>query len=161
MNTCKDCHDAHALQVKVDQCGACHPGVTSEEDLRNIRISTTDFDGDGDTTEGIAGEVETMREKVYAAMQDYAANVVGTPIVYDPGSYPYYFIDTNSNGEPDPDEIASANQYNTWTRRLRPQRQVHHPGFVRYPGKYWQPNWGRYVRLDPAITPDSGLPRSN
>jgi hypothetical protein len=92
--------------------------VASQEDLLAIRSSETDFDGDGDVEEGIAGEIDTLRETLYAAVQAYAEETVGTPIVYDSHAYPYFFIDTNGNGEPDPDEANYGNQYNTWTPRL-------------------------------------------
>jgi len=52
-------------------------------------------------------------------MQAYAADTAGTEnIVYDSHSYPYFFLDTNGNGEPDPDEAAFPNRYNTWTPNL-------------------------------------------
>jgi hypothetical protein len=40
-----------------------------------------------------------MAEKLYAAMQDYATTVIGTAIVYDSHAYPYFFEDTNGDGE--------------------------------------------------------------
>ncbi len=116
-DTCTECHSTHRLEVRVDECGACH-GISSMEELPNIRESSTDFDGDGDTDEGLVGEIQTMQEVLYAAMQDYAADTVGTPIVYDSHSYPYFFIDTNGNGEPDPDEANRDNRYATWTPNL-------------------------------------------
>jgi hypothetical protein len=103
--TCTDCHSTHQLEVEVEACGNCHAGVESAEDLHAIRIDPLDYDGDGDLEEGIAGEVETMREALYAAMQDYAANTVGTGIEYNPQRYPYFF---NEEGE----------RYVTWTPRL-------------------------------------------
>jgi len=45
-----------------------------------------DFDGGGDETEGLAGEVETMQEALFAAIQDYAANEVGAGIL-NAGAY--------------------------------------------------------------------------
>jgi len=88
---CADCHDVHALSVKVEACGGCHPVVKSAEDLESIRVTPGDFDGDGDETEGIAGEVDTMADKLYEAIQAYAA-ANGLPgIVYDGASYPYFF----------------------------------------------------------------------
>jgi hypothetical protein len=115
---CTDCHETHALEIKTDQCFTCH--ADAEGDLEAIRgpVSTADYDGDGDAEEGIYGEIETLGEKLYTAIQDYAANVVGTPIVYESHNYPYFFIDTNGNGEPDPDEIDRANAYAAWTPRL-------------------------------------------
>jgi hypothetical protein len=140
-DNCTQCHNTHGLDVQVEACGGCHAGVESEEDLLSIRMSGTDYDGDGDTTEGLAGEVATMRETVYTAMQDYAASVVGTPIVYESHSYPYFFIDTNGNGEPDEDELSRDNGYNTWTPRLlraayNYQYSAKDPGAFTHNGKY-------------------------
>jgi hypothetical protein len=113
---CTECHNAHSLQVKVAECGDCHDGVETLEDLDTIRESETDFDGDGDTTEGLRQEVNTMRDALYAAIQDYATSTTGTePIVYNAQSHPYFFIDTNGNGEIDEGE---ADRYATWTPRL-------------------------------------------
>jgi hypothetical protein len=113
---CTRCHDQHSLKVKVETCGECHTfdGV----DVKNIRVTTTDFDGDGNATEGIAFEIEHIHADLYAAIQNYAKNVVGRPIVFDPTTHPYFFTDTNSNGLVDPDEVTSENQYSSWTPRL-------------------------------------------
>jgi len=114
--TCVNCHDVHSLEVKAAECGDCHDGVETEEDLDTIRESDTDFDGDGNTTEGLREEVNTMREALYAALQEYAASTTGTDdVIYNSQSYPYFFIDTNGNGELDEDE---ADRYATWTPRL-------------------------------------------
>ncbi len=110
---CTECHGTHELEVKTDQCATCHAGAATPQDIRGP-TSTADYDGDGDTTEGIAGEIATYAEKLYAAIQDYAANVVGTPIVYNALSYPYFFTDANANGEADADEEA----YSQWTPTL-------------------------------------------
>ena len=59
-----------------------------------------------------------MRDDLYVAMQAYATESVGTGVVYDSHSHPYFFIDTNGNGEVDADEVNSGNRYNTWTPRL-------------------------------------------
>jgi hypothetical protein len=117
-DACTDCHSPHALEVNAQSCGACHAGVESEEDLHNIRITETDFDGDGDTNEGLAGEISTLYEALYPAIQAYAAETVGTAIAYDGHAYPYFFVDTNGNGEADVDEANYGNRYATWTPRL-------------------------------------------
>jgi hypothetical protein len=132
---CTDCHTAHGLDVKVEACSACHAGVEDEEDLRSIRMDDVDYDGDGDTDEGVAGEIDTLHEALYAAMQDYAANVVGTPLVYESHSYPYFFIDTNGNGVADPDEAQRANAYNAWTPRLL-QAAYNYQYAAKDPGTY-------------------------
>jgi hypothetical protein len=113
-NTCVECHDTHRLSVVVDDCGVCHAGVETQEDLASIRMQQADFDGDGDAEEGIAGEVEGMQEALYAAMQAYAADTAGTPILYNGSRYPYFFADPNGNGEIDEGEGSFA----SWTPRL-------------------------------------------
>jgi hypothetical protein len=115
---CTQCHDTHSQQVEVQACGACHNGVEHKDDLASIRMDPVDRDGDGDTQEGIDGEIATMREALYAAIQSYAARVAGTPIVYESHSYPYFFADTNADGEPDPEETVYENRYAAWTPRL-------------------------------------------
>jgi len=121
-NTCTECHYTHQLEVEFEECANCHEGIGSVEDLRTIRVddegAALDYDGDGDVTEGIAGEVDGLTTLLYASLQDYAANTVGTPIVYDSHSYPYFFIDTNGDGEATPDEANFGNRYTTWTPRL-------------------------------------------
>ena len=113
-NTCSECHNAHALEVEFQECSECHENVQAPEDLMAIRVSEVDYDGDGDVTEGIYGEIQTINDALYAAIQDYAANVAGTPILYDAHSYPYFFADDNGNGELDEGE----GSYATWTPNL-------------------------------------------
>ena len=115
---CTDCHDSHSLAITPSECAACHPVVSDLGDLRDIRIgSTRDFDGDGDISEGVYGEMSTIHEMLYAAIQDYASEVAGQPIIYA-YSFPYWFNDTNGNGEADEDEANFCNQYASWTPRL-------------------------------------------
>jgi hypothetical protein len=118
MDTCVDCHDVHALTVKTDKCSVCHPTAVDQDSLRTIRISKVDYDGDGNVTEGIADEISTFQEKLYAAMQAYATDTVGAGIVYSEAAYPYFFVDTNGNGTADPDETTASNGFNSWTPRL-------------------------------------------
>lgn len=112
---CSDCHDQHALTVKVENCATCH----KTEEVADIRLTTmTDVDGDGDVTEGIAHEVDALHEMLGAAIVKYSADVSDAPIIYGKGSYPYWFADTNGNGEPDADELERSNGYKSWTPRL-------------------------------------------
>lgn len=131
--TCVDCHDTHSLKVKVEVCSGCH----QTEDVEAIRISTDDFDGDGDATEGMAGEVATVREALYQQILAYASETVGTAIVFDPGTYPYFFTDANGNGALDEGE----EPYATWTPRLLRAAynytwSVKDPGAFAHNGKY-------------------------
>ncbi len=117
-DTCLACHDGHALEVKAEACSACHTNVSSVEDLEAIRITAGDFDGDADEAEGIAGEIESMKEALYGALQEYAASTTGAGIIFDPGSYPYWFIDTNADGEASADETVGDNAFASWTPNL-------------------------------------------
>ena len=119
INGCADCHNPHSLAVKVSVCSECHAGVTEESDLNAVRMpgSNVDFDGD-DADEGTLGEIEGLRDLLYLALQDYAADTLGTAIVYDAHSYPYFFVDTNANGDVDEGEAVYANSYKQWSARL-------------------------------------------
>lgn len=118
--TCTDCHNPHTLEIDIATCADCHEDLETAEDLRFIRMqgSEVDFDGDGDAGEGIAEEIETLQEMLMEAIQLYASDVAGTPIVYDSLAYPYFFIDTNANGETDEGEAAFPNKYNAFTANL-------------------------------------------
>lgn len=120
-DSCIDCHDPHTLELSLPTCANCHEDVESVEDLENIRMngSLIDYDGDGDTDEGIKGELDTLREYLLITIQAYASEVVGTPIVYDVHNYPYWFIDLNENGEIDEDEANYGNRYVTFTGNLQ------------------------------------------
>jgi hypothetical protein len=142
-DTCIECHDPHTLKVRVDECKNCHTGVTSQEDLKDVRMqgSLVDYDGDGDVAEGIYHELEGLQSKLMQAIQAYAKEVAGTPIVYDAHAYPYFFIDTNDNGGPDEDEASYGNKYNAWTARLvkaayNYQVSMKDPGAFAHGGKY-------------------------
>ena len=117
LNTCTSCHDQHSLEVKVDLCESCHDDVRSVEDLPYIRMngSLVDYNGNGDTLEGIGEEISGLQEMEMEAIQAYATEVSGTDIAYSADSYPYWFVDTNSNGEVDEDEATRDNGYKAFT----------------------------------------------
>jgi hypothetical protein len=119
-DTCDDCHNPHTLELKLTECATCHEGAETVEAVRAIRMqgSLIDYDGDGDIEEGIAGEIATLQEMLYAVIQTYASEVAGTPIVYDSHAYPYFFVDTNANGEVDEGEAVFPNSYKAFTGRL-------------------------------------------
>jgi hypothetical protein len=119
-DTCIECHNPHTLEVQLDACATCHEDVESLDDLREIRMdgSGNDYDGDEDDGEGIAQEIEGLQELLYETMQAYAREVSGTAIVYDEHSHPYWFIDSNDNGETDEDEVNGDNRFNAFTGNL-------------------------------------------
>ncbi|MBI4771439.1 MAG: cytochrome c3 family protein [Chloroflexi bacterium] len=117
LNQCTQCHEVHALNVQVDLCKGCHVNVKSAEDLHKIRMDTTDYDGDGSTTEGIFEELSTMRDALYAAIQVYG-DAQGTPIVYNAAAYPYFFVEKDKDGQPDKNDQGATVRYNAWTPKL-------------------------------------------
>lgn len=116
--SCSDCHGAHSLEVAEATCVECHEEIEDSEDIRDIRYTFADYNGNGDDEEGIYYEIMTMKEALYVAMQEYATATVDTGIVYSSASYPYFFADTNGNGEADADEAVRDNGFANWTPRL-------------------------------------------
>lgn len=143
VQTCQDCHDPHSLELKTESCVSCHAGASKVEGVRAIRMasSLTDYDGDGDINEGIADEITGLQEMLYSAIQAYAKEVAGTAIIYSKDAYPYFFIDTNENGEVDEGEAAFPNRFMSWTPRLEKaaynfQTSKKDPGGYAHGGKY-------------------------
>ena len=106
LNGCTYCHDAHSghVDVTASTCGRCHNTASGARvaNLGELELSRQvgwrgDIDGDG-AVEGLNVELEDMATTLYAAMRAYATSVVGTSIVYDGNSHPYYFVDSNGNG---------------------------------------------------------------
>ena len=142
-NTCIECHNPHTLEVNLVECQACHTDAATVEDLANIRMfgSLVDYDGDGDMEEGIAAEIGGLRDSLYSAMQAYTAEVSGTPLVYNAAAYPYFFNDTNADGQAGEDESVFPNAFNAWTPRLTKaaynyQVSLKDPGAYVHGGKY-------------------------
>ncbi|RBI87734.1 polyheme membrane-associated cytochrome C [Rhodosalinus halophilus] len=113
--TCLDCHQAHDAEVAAEGCLSCHQGV---DDLRAIRMRHADFDGDGSTAGGIHAEIMGLHAQLEAAIRTYAQEVIGTPIAYAPGSFPYFFTDSDGDGQIAEAEAVFPNRYTTWTPRL-------------------------------------------
>jgi len=121
VSTCVDCHSAHTGEVQIEECAECHE-ADGELDPTSIRfvdegMEAVDYDGDGDATEGIAGELATLEEMLLAEIIAYGADVIGTPIGQG-GGYPYWFVDTNGDGMIDGEEGVRDNSYPSWTPTL-------------------------------------------
>ncbi len=80
-DTCIECHSPHTLEVQIEECAVCHGD--GEPSTFRMEGSAVDYDGDGDLDEGIATEITGLQETLFGALQAYAANVVGTAVVYD------------------------------------------------------------------------------
>lgn len=142
-DTCVGCHNSHTLELKLDACATCHAGVASAEDVKNIRMagSAADYDGDGDTAEGIAGEIESLQGMLMQAIQAYGTEKAGAAIAYSPTAYPYFFADPNGDGQLSDDEATPDNGYKNWTARLLKaaynyQTSAKDPGAYAHGGKY-------------------------
>jgi hypothetical protein len=119
-DTCIGCHDPHSTKVRFDACVGCHAGVTDVDAAHDIRMMSSvgrDYDGDGDTTEGIHGELVGLRDKVLAAVEKYGVEH-RTPICYALESYPYWFVDLDGDGACAATETVAANAFKSWTPRL-------------------------------------------
>ena len=94
---CTSCHDPagshHTFQITDawdGRCKTCHADANG--DPKNIRLRhLADYDGDGNTSEALAAEIDGLAAKVLAAMQGAAA------LCYDGNTYPYFFKDTNGD----------------------------------------------------------------
>ncbi len=120
-NTCIGCHDQHSLELKLDACSECHGDISSGDDARDIRSivsNSRDYDGDGDTDEGIFYELRGLRDALYDSLQQYADDQ-GLPDICRGNAYPYYFTDTDGfGGECSTADANYGNRYTSWTPRM-------------------------------------------
>jgi len=136
LSTCTDCHDPHSLEVDAGTCSPCHVNVVDDQDFESIRTgSAEDWDGDGDSEEGVAGEIDSLSQLLYLAIQEYSKDVIGTPIVYSGEGFPFFLVDGDGDGQPSLDESKFDNQFAEWTPRLL--RAAYNYHFVQEdPGSY-------------------------
>jgi hypothetical protein len=107
---CEACHVNRAPQhnfilvTPTTSCG-CHGNPLNDFTIIRFPSPGVDYDGDGNATEGIYGEIWDTTDQesthpadensivgnLFVAIENYALNVIGEAIQYDPGSYPYYF----------------------------------------------------------------------
>ncbi|MCB9735223.1 MAG: hypothetical protein H6745_21775 [Deltaproteobacteria bacterium] len=114
-DNCTSCHNPvttnHTFYVSdnIGYCATCHLGVTKPEDIR-MPSNTTDWDGDGSGTESLKAELDGIAAALLRAMQASSNN----KICYNENAYPYFFIDTDSDGECSAAEAISPNAFKTW-----------------------------------------------
>lgn len=166
MNTCYQCHNPHSLEIDPKTCSPCHANVVTTDDLKNIRQTKVDYDGDGNLSEGISSELEAYSARLYSAIRAYAEATLGTPIAYNADTYPYFFIDTNNDGQTDAEEAVNANRWTKWSPRLLRAAYnyqfVHKDpgGFAHNPKYLVQVAYDSISDLGQAVTVDmSGLVR--
>jgi len=112
--TCVSCHDPHTQEVAEETCVTCHQTGNPAD----IRVAHVSFDGSGNLNKGIKADIDANAGKLKAAFLDYAANVAGTPMIFDGDRYPYFFADANADGLVDQTDDGKTVAYNTWTPRL-------------------------------------------
>jgi hypothetical protein len=123
LETCIGCHDPHSLEVRVQTCAGCHQGVEAVDDLKNIRMlasEASDYDGDGDLSEGIYFEVQGLRALLLGAIRTYAQDRSLGAICYSSDVHPYFFIGGGSSddGQCSAEDAAYSNRFAMWTPRL-------------------------------------------
>jgi predicted CXXCH cytochrome family protein len=118
---CTTCHDPgkshHTFEVKDawnGLCSVCHADANG--DPQNIRvIHTLDYDGNGDATGPLAGEIAGLAATTLAAMQ---ATAPAPGLCYTPDVYPFFFVDTNGDKACSTAEAVFANAFSAWTPAL-------------------------------------------
>jgi hypothetical protein len=116
---CAYCHlPEHTFEPMLkDSCKGCHPEAGN--DIEKIRLArTTDYNGNGNTTETLKAELMTFGDRLYASILAYAKDEIGTGIVYDSHAYPYWFQDADNDGVPDVDGDGDAIGYPSWDAAL-------------------------------------------
>ena len=109
---CVLCHGEDISQPK--------PGANPNNfKFSGIRPGTVpDYDGDGNKSEALKYEIIGLEETLYARMQAHAKNI-GKPLIYDSHAYPYFFNDSNGNGQIDPGEAIYPNAYRFTAKLLK------------------------------------------
>jgi hypothetical protein len=110
--SCNSCHEPHTLEVEFEPCQTCHLADSPQ----NVRIARQSYDGSGNVDVGIRSDIQNNAATLLSMIEDYAAEVVGVPMIYDGSSYPYFFTDANGDGAIDMAEERNV-AYASWTPR--------------------------------------------
>lgn len=111
----EDCVFCHGQDVSQPNPGA-DPAKFKFSGIRPGSIP--DFDEDSNLRESIEDEIQGLEEALYAQIQHYATNTLNAPIIYDSHGYPYFFNDTNANGQVDSGEATYGNSYRSFDAPL-------------------------------------------
>jgi predicted CXXCH cytochrome family protein len=119
-DTCTECHDPHTTQPRFEQCVTCHSAASDLAGARGIRMLSSagrDYDGDGDTSEGIYDELIGLKEQLLQTVQRYGAER-NARLCYAEAAHPYWFADGDGDGQCAASEAVADNAYSAWTARL-------------------------------------------
>ncbi len=104
------------------RCSRCHMPKTAKSALKS--------------------EIRALETALLTDIMSYAAATIGTELVYDDTTYPYFFIDSNANGVVDTGENSFANAYTAFDTKLiraaynyafslkEPHGYIHHPDYI-------------------------------
>ena len=109
METCRKCH------FKYDEVNDVLVPPATPQDIRVRHLG--DYDGDGDTSEGLDAEIDSLAADLYARLRTVTA-AAATPLVYDADVPPYFFQDSDADGVVDPNEAVPSNAFTAWTADL-------------------------------------------
>lgn len=142
LQTCRGCHlregsADHTFEPDIERCDDCHIGVADFNDMDRASAGGTDVDYDGDTTvesfqeeidgfagDGIVDADPVPKGSLLIGIETYASVTLVSPILYAPGSYPYWFQDNGAGGGVAGDGIANGtevsfgNRYRDFDRNL-------------------------------------------
>ncbi len=110
-----DCVLCHGQDISQPNPGA-DPTNFEFSGIRPARVP--DYDADGNKTESLKDEIQGLEDALYAQLQAHARSI-GKPIIYDAHTYPYFFNDTNDNGQVDPGEAIYPNGYQFTAKLLK------------------------------------------
>ncbi|MFV1959780.1 MAG: hypothetical protein ACC662_10255, partial [Planctomycetota bacterium] len=126
LSTCVNCHMGaahdHTLEPDITRCQACHTGSTFE------------------TLSGSPGQnhdqIQLLLADLLPAIQAYATSTLGSPVIYDAESYPYFFHDNGQgaiypNRYRDFDEALLQAAYNYQFGTKEPAGFVHNGTYLR------------------------------
>ncbi|MCK4762261.1 MAG: hypothetical protein KAW12_08700 [Candidatus Aminicenantes bacterium] len=136
-DTCVECHMGtmgaeyaaghNVHKVNKADCVYCHgqdvaqpyPGSAPYKFMfSGIRPgSTPDYDGDGNKSESVNTEIQGLEAALYAQIQAYGC-AIGSPIIYESHTYPYFFNDTDGSGLVNPGEAIYPNAYSAFDAKL-------------------------------------------
>jgi hypothetical protein len=118
---CTTCHDAaaskHTFRVRdvwQARCDVCHGDYDEASEVRLTHL--LDHDGDGDTRESLAGELETMARALLDALHAHSGT---PPLCYSSRGFPYFHRDEDNSGPIcDESEASASNRFTAWTPAL-------------------------------------------
>ncbi len=122
LSNCVGCHmtnaeggEMHTWIPAVDTCISCHGGTSFQ------------------TLGGSPGQnytnLQALIPELYAAIQAYAADTIGTPIVYNPDRYPYWF-DDQGDGYAEFDAALYPAAYNYQVLQKDPNGFIHNGTYL-------------------------------